>query len=229
MPASGGQGMRCGQFKRQLVTVLEDRTMMKTLEKLFGEGCSGAFHVGGRSAAILFVFTVAVFVSQKGWGYRKLGPDRVLLMNNDTNSLSPISCQGYNDTDKTKETYWVHSTETGYARLTYLKPGITHTLYRNDGTPLWHLAGCRAGSCTVSATGRNYISWSKSSESITTPGAYGFTDVKGVGSVIFRNTKDATLYSPFYEDGIGTIYFDAVNSFATVPVVIGLEVATNAV
>lgn len=202
---------------------------MKTLEKLFGRGCSGAFHVGGRSAAILFVFTVVVFVSQKGWGYRKLGPDRVLLMNNDTNSLSPISCQGYNDTDKTKETYWVHSTETGYARLTYLKPGITHTLYRNDGTPLWHLAGCRAGSCTVSATGRNYISWSKSSESITTPGAYGFTDVKGVGSVIFRNTKDATLYSPFYEDGIGTIYFDAVNSFATVPVVIGLEVATNAV
>ena len=61
-------------------------------------------------------------------GYTQLGSDRVLLMNNDTNVWNQVSYQGYNDTDQTKDTYWVHSAETGYGKASYLKPGITHTL-----------------------------------------------------------------------------------------------------
>ena len=182
----------------------------------------------------LFVCFCLALPFARAWGYHQLGPDRVLLMNNDTNIWNQVSYQGYNDTDQTKDTYWVHSAETGYGKASYLKPGITHTLYRNagtgnqgDDTVLWHLQGCRAGSCTVDANNRNYLTWSLTSESILTTGDYDFSDVKGVGSVVMRNTTDAHLYSPYYADGIGTIYFDAVNSYTNTPGTLCLQIATN--
>ena len=162
-------------------------------------------------------------------GYTRLGSDRVLLMNNDTNVWNTVTYQGYNDTDPSKDTYWVHSTEAGYGRATYLKLGLTHTLYRNDGTVLWHLRASRAGSCTVSSTGRSYLPWSKTSESIISEGSYDFTDVIGVGSVIFRNTTESAVFSPLYLDGVGVVLFDAVNTYVSYPGKIAVEYSTNAV
>ncbi len=42
-----------------------------------------------------------------------------------------------------------------------------------------------------------------------------------------RNTPNAVIYSPYYEEGIGTIYADVVNSYPDNPCAIVLEIATN--
>ena len=186
-----------------------------------------------RSMLFLFVLAFTLLAPQGAMGYRTLGPDRVLLMNNDDNPANPVYFQGYHDTDSTKATYWVHSTETGYGRNSYLKPGITHTLYRNnsDGTvtALWHLEKSRAGNATIANDrNSNYITWSKTSVSIN--GEDRNPKDEDVGSVIFRNETGAAIYSPFYEDGIGAIYFDTVNvDVGHLTGRIAVEVATNAV
>ena len=185
--------------------------------------------ISRRFLGIFCLALVAALPLARAWGYHQLGPDRVLLMNNDTNAWCQVSYQGYNDTNTANETYWVHSTEEPSSRTRYLKTGITHTMYRNDGTPLWHLKECRAGSGAVANAARNYITCSKTAESINTPGLYGTSmPVADIGSVIMRDTTESHIYSPYYEEGIGTVYFDAVNAQTTEPVVIGLEIATEA-
>ena len=181
------------------------------------------------NSRFLGIFCLALCLAlpfARAWGYTQLGSDRVLLMNNDTNVWSQISYQGYNDTDLSNPTYWVHSKESpGFA--SFLKAGRFHTLYRSgDNTALWYLDYCRAGSGTSSTTDRNYISWSVTAESINTPGSYGFTSVSEAGTVVFCNTTNAAVYSPCL-DGVGAIYFEAVNSITTVPVTFGLDVAMD--
>ena len=185
--------------------------------------------ISRRFLGIFCLALVAALPLARAWGYHQLGPDRVLLMNNDTNIWNQVSYQGYNDTDQTKDTYWVHSKEAAPLTASALKAGRTHTLYRSsDGTVLWHLQDCRAGSATSTATTRNYISWSVTAESISTAGQYGFTAVAGVGSVALCNSLSASLYSPCLE-GIGGLYFDAVNAYVATPGTIGVELATNVI
>ena len=116
-----------------------------------------------------------------------LGPyasSRVLLMNNDMNSLCPIRGQGYHDTiDKAKEgeTYWWHDDVPvkGEAApgievksLMNLQTGVNHILYqkRGAGEPpvkLWELINCRAGSAASQRTSLfNYLPWSSTCEPI---------------------------------------------------------------
>ena len=90
-------------------------------------------------------------------------------------------------------------------------------MFQQDGTRLWDLVNCRAGSGTVVGNAaRNYIPWSSTARSIvdnSTKIPEDNASAKAVGSVIFRNAEGACLYSPYYEEGIGTLYFDAVNAF----------------
>lgn len=207
--------------------------MMKTLEKLFGEGCSGAFHVGGRDVALLLMLTLGLFAPQGAKGYPVMDNDRILLMNNDAKWGASITSQGYYDTDTSAKTYWVHdATSPGFAPN--LLKGTNHTLFKNDGTKLWQLVNCRAGSGTVvGSAARNYIPWTVTAKSIidgTTRIPVTSAGAKAVGSVILRNSDEACVYSPYYEEGIGTIYFDAVNAFTDPKYVTGeisLEIATN--
>ena len=216
-----------------LATICEEKDMKKTLQKLFGGVSFGALDVGFRSAVGLFALILGLLAPMGAEGYQKLGPDRVLLMNNDDNAANPIYHQGYHDTDASAPTYWVHSSETGYGRNSYLKPGITHTLYRNNGdgtaTALWHLEKSRAGNATFgNDDNSNYITWSKTSVSINSDQRNPVDE--DVGSVIFRNEVGAAVYSPYYEDGIGTVYFDTVNvDVGHITGRIAVEVATNAV
>ena len=83
------------------------------------------------------------------WCYTKLGNDRILLMNNDAKTLAVVSLQGYYDTNTTDKTYWVHdNTAPGLATPNLLR-GSNHTMFKKDGTRLWDLVNCRAGSGTV--------------------------------------------------------------------------------
>ena len=207
--------------------------MMKTLEKLFGEGCSGAFHVGGRRMALLLALALGFLAPQGAKGYPVMDNDRILLMNNDAKWGASITSQGYYDTDTSAKTYWVHdATSPGFAPN--LLKGTNHTLFKNDGTKLWQLVNCRAGSGTVvGSAARNYIPWTVTAKSIidgTTRIPVTSAGAKAVGSVILRNSDEACVYSPYYEEGIGTIYFDAVNAFTDPKYVTGeisLEIATN--
>jgi hypothetical protein len=56
---------------------------------------------------------------------------------------------------------------------------------------------------------------------------YDISNVQEVGSVILCNDSQAAVYSPYYEDGIGVVLFDAVNSFANIHGSVVLEIATN--
>ena len=153
-------------------------------------------------------------------------------------------------------TFWVHSDTTeisGLAR-TYLNllPEVTHTLYQktDDGggkKALWTLIDCRAGSGGYHSTSttstdngrRNYLPWSDTcqpldptKETVPIPDTWrnGLTNlggIKQVGQIIMRCLTSSCVYSPLYEEGIGEIYFDAVNGFSlTTPDRICVEVAT---
>ena len=180
------------------------------------------------SALLLLVF--ALLPCARVSAYTVMDNDRILLMNNDSKWGAAVTYQGYYNTNTNDKTYWVHdSTSPGFTPN--LLRGSTHTMYKKDGTRLWHLVECRAGSGTVVSDARNYIPWSTTAKSITNVnGAASIptTDAKSVGSVIFRNTKDACLYSPYYREGIGTIYWDCVNAFCNhTDGEIALEIATD--
>ena len=183
------------------------------------------------SALLLLAFALLPCARVEGAGYRVMDNDRMLLMNNDNKFLARVSSQGYYDTNTTEKTYWVHDTLSPGLLSAALLPGVTHTMYKNDGTRLWHLEECRAGSGTSTLNTRNYIPWTPSAISIK-DGSIGIpttaTGVQGVGSVIMRNSADACVYSPLYTEGIGTIYLDAVNAYTNlVTAEIALEIATD--
>ncbi len=174
--------------------------------------------------------------------YRNLGPDRVLLCNNDTNPNAPITQQGYYDIESvaTNSYYWYHdeaskpASGTAYTRLN-LMGGINHVYYRRkvgdepSDTVLWKLTQCRVGSAADSLSTRCYIPWSNtcqpidsSMESAPIPAKYTMgsqqSNLKGmrqVASVVMRCSADACILSPYYADGVGDVYFDAVNGFMT--------------
>lgn len=207
--------------------------MKNIVKRLVGWGRRGAsWRVSPLYALFMLGFAALVPQGAEAGAYIKLENDRILLMNNDSKFLANVSSQDYYDTNTSQKTYWVHSTESPNFLNTYLLKGVTHTMYEKDGTVLWHLTYCRAGSGTVvNNSARNYIPWSTTTKAIgtgatkiepTTAGA------KLVASVVMQNTTDACLYSPYYEEGIGTIYFDAVNAFVNdLSGEIGVEISTN--
>ena len=122
--------------------------------------------------------------------------------------------------------------------IRYLLAGTNHVMYAQNGAKYWELENCRAGSASVISPARNYIPWSSTAEPITNVTWQTITgrnnipctdDGAGsVGSVVMRNVADACVYSPYYEEGIGTIYFDAVNSFVDdTSTLLVLEIASN--
>ena len=196
---------------------------------LFGRLCS----LSRRSVpSALLLFAVALLPCARVEGYSRMGNDRILLMNDDNKSLARVEDQGYYATNRSASTYWVH---TGTAPIPtparYLLAGTNHVMYANDGTKYWELQHCRAGSGTVLNANRNYIPWSSTAKSIldsSTNISESDPAVRGVGSVALRNIDGACIYSPYYEEGIGTIYFDAVNSFVVaVDTRLVLEIATD--
>jgi len=187
-----------------------------------------------------------VLLAGRSWGaqyYTKMGVERILLMNNDNKTLGPITGQGYNTTDPAGAYYWVH-TGSASSSAVYAKAGTNHVYWASNGTVdteddtrLWELKNCRAGSATVTGNAsRNYLPWTATCVSITDDKTVKLspTDSKSgrqIGSVILRNVKDAAVYSPYYPEGIGTIYFDTVNAYVnnTVTPVLKLQMATGTV
>ena len=152
-------------------------------------------------------------------------------------------------------TFWWHDsaakpTGTANTQLNLL-PGINHVLYQKTDNvggkkALWTLVECRTGSGGYRATSgttngrRNYLPWSETCQPIDTnnftapipvtwkSGAANLGGIKQVAHISMRATEAATVYSPYYEDGIGEIYFDVVNGFSlNNPDSIEVQIATT--
>ncbi len=151
---------------------------------------------------------------------------RILLVNDDTggNGLEPITGQGYWITDPEKfGTYWVHSIEAYKftSAFPYIQKGKEHTLYGSDGSVIWRLTRARIGNAytynktkkaVLPMTAMNYLPWSETSKKMSADVLIAASSNE-VANIIFLNSTNACVYSPCYTNGIGTIYFDAVNGY----------------
>ncbi len=144
---------------------------------------------------------------------------RILLANNYTNDTMKVGGQEY-PTTNASGTYWT-STLTAAIGAFALSDTVNHKLTSfnvpddlyGDKT-LWTLHNIRLGNLytSASATKNKAMNYLPATED-------GVNQVGAAAShLVFRNTAAdgdgglATLYSPCYSNGIGTIYFDAVNS-----------------
>lgn len=148
---------------------------------------------------------------------------RILLMNNDFSQggTATIGSQGYSDTNETEAVYWEFADRepSGITAMNVLD-GTNSMLLAVNGAEtnkLWHLVACRHGNTYPSGgsgldDSQNYLPWSTMSCSLTnsTVAAQSGADA---GQILMLNTTKAMVYSPCYTNGIGTIYFDAVNGW----------------
>ena len=198
---------------------------------------------------------VIEFRITKSKPYTKIGgtngnSGRMLLMNRDTNDKAPIDYQGYSDNsvkDTTTSTFWQHLNANeevsddadGHLKdsLFNLYVGTRSMLWtKNYGNKLWHLVDCRHGNTYPKgvASGsleavQNYLPYSGTSKSFLSRGRT--VTQATAGQVVMRNMEGATVYSPCYTNGIGTIYFDAVNGWKGITENnnIVVEIATNTI
>ncbi len=151
---------------------------------------------------------------------------RVLLMNRDTNEAAPVDYQGYNDSvnrnadNVNLPSFWEHvtfedNTWSGgpCARLLESTESILWT--RNYQKMLWHIVNARMGNTypdkdtDALTTTYCYLPWSSTSYAAELR-TYPVTR-RTVGQINLRNILDARVVSSWFTDGIGTVYFDAVD------------------
>ena len=155
---------------------------------------------------------------------------RILLMNNDfsqgdgASATSPsIAYQGYSETNTEASVYWEFLDRDGSSMSTMnIMDGKNSILWsvsddKSVTNKLWQLVNCRHGN-TFPAGGagfsdnQNYLPYSDASCKMT-DGKAAVESCADAGQLLMLNTTDAAVYSPCYEEGIGTIYFDAVNGW----------------
>ncbi len=169
---------------------------------------------------------------------------RVLTVNDDDGFDPAVADQSYwqtNTTETAYTTYWTH--EADVEKTLRLMEGTVHTLQTTDGvaalcgaTRLWRLEDIRIGS-TYAADNlnmlltKNFLPYSPTAKAISSPD--GETGAPAESAhLVMRNVEGAAVYSPCYTNGIGTIYFDAVNGWtegAGEYYNIEVQIATNCV
>ena len=160
---------------------------------------------------------------------------RVLLMNDDESGSGPVTLQGYSATNKTEKTYWTFYDRDSGLNNYNVMPGANSSLFRQDGALLWKLENCLHGNIFRKnnknpVSGYVYMPWSGTSSAFTNSAQQVGDDGRGSSQVLMMNTTNAVVYSSCFEDGIGTIYFDAANSYANEEYFkIVVEVATNVI
>ena len=172
----------------------------------------------------------------------------------------PIDYQGYDTTSYTSLTFWQQLNSEGSGLSYNLQIGTESVLWKkNYETKLWHLLNCRHGNTypvfpsgttgvkdvngNISPSGarnpvnldsnQNYLPYSSSSYSIKASRVTR-ANPSTAGQIVMRNIEDATVYSSCFTNGIGTIYFDAVNGWKRPTEVyesykLVVEIATNTV
>ena len=200
----------------------------------------GAYRIVNRGVAVEDI--VLEFTVTENTGFDTIGgtaSGRILLMNNDwsqTNAV--IRGQGWANTNATygatTYTYWEHC-KTNETATYNAKSSYESILWSVDGAStnkLWHLVNCRHGNTFPDdenlKQNQNYLPYNAASSGSIDVETIGFgTDIIGVGQLLMRNVEGAAVYSPCYTNGIGTIYFDAVNGWTNVSATLIVEVARD--
>ena len=194
-----------------------------------------------RTAAPALACIVAFLAvcGQRAFGYNRMGNDRVLLMNDDRMLFRAVTGQSYDNTNRVNGTgyYWVHD-NLSPGITSGLKPryaGTNHVFYavNADGNDkvLWRVSGAYAGTMLSTASTANFIPGSQSavtSRCVWTVGRKTYAATNTNCEVIFANVSNAYVQSSLLMEGIGAIYFDAVNvATATLTHELGLQIVTN--
>jgi len=150
---------------------------------------------------------------------------RVLLVNDDDGFEPVVADQSYWQTNTTAtayETFWTHEDESTVSAFPHLMAGTTHTLQTTNeiaalcgATTLWRMENVRIGNTYPGMfTIKNFLPFSPTAKAISsTDGVTG--EQTESAHLVMRNVEGAAIYSPCYTNGIGTIYFDAVNGWTT--------------
>lgn len=171
--------------------------------------------------------------------YTSLGSSaegRALLMNNDcregSRSVPSINYQGWYDAInagamRQTPTYWEHRGLDEDLALYNLRPGTSSVLYAyseadETTTELWRLNDCRHGNTFPRnddnadlVDDQNYLPYDANNSLRISEHSTRAVRRRDVGQIVMRNTLDAAVVSPCYTNGIGTIYFDAVNGWTS--------------
>ena len=139
-------------------------------------------------------------------------------------------------------TYWTHAEDHDVtdSQYPYLKPYLNHVLYSivgSDTNTLWTLNDVIIGSTyslgpAPSETGC-YLPNSSTAKAISSESAA--PGLAEQGTMAMRNKIGSVILSPVYTNGVGTIYFDAVNAYTTyakdgdykIKVEVSLDAGTN--
>lgn len=139
---------------------------------------------------------------------------RVLLANDWGYGVGAVRGQNYFCTNSVVGSYWIHGSDGGFI-LPYLSRSTESRLMSVEPidelcgeTTIWYLSNVRIGNLYEEdgtfQNIRNYLPPS--------PDALPNNELTNSVHLALGNTTDAAIYSPMYTNGIGTIYFDAVNS-----------------
>ena len=165
---------------------------------------------------------------------------RVLLANDDSAPGGyAVKGQSYWQTDSTAyATYWEHSgvDSVNVYAYPYLRPYPNHVLY-SAGGELWRLEDVFIGntyaSGPVARDAGCYLPNSSTAKAISSETAS--PGLAEQGNMVMRNKEGAVILSPIYTNGVGTIYFDAVNANTTyadagnykIKIEVSLDAGTN--
>ena len=194
----------------------------------------------------MFALTLAAICLPQvaaGGAYTALPGDRVLLMNDDTRVEAGVRGQGTNARATDGVTpRWEQITGSDIELENELynlnKLDIDGNLsqgtewYHTDeaGNRTWHLVNVRMGNVfdgfgTALGATHNYLPWQTDTavdyRDDTAPALTQFA----AGQVVMRNASSAQVVSPLYAEGIGRIYFDAVNFDTDTPNTLQLEIS----
>ena len=154
---------------------------------------------------------------------------RVMLANDDKADGHAVYGQAYwrtrevdigDGTTLTNDVYWTHSGEHKHNQYAKLLDGTSHKLnyIGEDGATnvLWRLEDIIIGNGYREngnlRTEQCALPWSSTSLGNSSYSNRTATNERlEAGNLIMRNSTSAVIYSPCYTNGIGTIYFDAVN------------------
>ena len=170
---------------------------------------------------------------------------RVLLANDDNIDGHEVSLQSYWQTNRNDDVFWVHEETVGTSLMPLLTAETVNTLIAHapveelcGATNIWYLYNVRLGNTYPKTLeeplAQLFLPYSSSAKVLDQNGAGYINTTTATNSVnlIIRNVENAAIYSPCYTNGIGTIYFDAVNGWATTEATslgygLVVEVATN--
>ena len=194
----------------------------------------------------MFALTLAAICLPQiaaGGAYTALPGDRVLLMNDDTRVEASVRGQGINALASDGVT-------PRWSQVAAADLEVEHTLYNLNkldklgtlsegtewyhtdeaGNPTWHLVNVRMGNVfdgeggALGAT-HNYLPWQTDTAMDYRDGTAGALNQFAAGQIVLRNVDGAQVVSPLYAEGIGRIYFDAVNFDVATANTLKLEVS----